>query len=213
MPRHDDKPGDIRITVPRVATPARADCIRRCYIGATHTRRSGSRTPGAKPVRRATAQGAERFFSQFAVQRATSSSGCAILSTTSLHSRRTFLPFDLKHGVERKFKEIPKQLHKDGLIKRSLDCGGPEFQRFQKLIEYRDGLVHATASRFETTGRPSRRATGSVEGRVGCPATSLGSTMSLELFSLSCRRILKRHRRLGCQPGHDGSSGPRTDVV
>jgi hypothetical protein len=62
-----------------------------------------------------------------------------------------YFPFDRKRGVIEKFKEVPKQLAKDGLIRDALDCGGPEFVAFRKLVEYRDGLVHAIASRPDTS--------------------------------------------------------------
>jgi hypothetical protein len=70
----------------------------------------------------------------------------------------TYFPPDSKRGVREKFREIPKVLHKDGRIKSPLDCGGQEFAEFHRLVDLRDGLVHASASRPETTGqRPEER--------------------------------------------------------
>jgi hypothetical protein len=61
-----------------------------------------------------------------------------------------YFPDESKRGVTEEFKAVPKQLSSDGLILRSLDCGGREFADFRQLITYRDGLVHASASRPDT---------------------------------------------------------------
>ena len=65
-----------------------------------------------------------------------------------------YFPTGARRGVTEKFREIPKELHRDRRVKGSLDCGGPEFTSFQKLVAFRDGLVHASASRPETSGQP-----------------------------------------------------------
>lgn len=68
---------------------------------------------------------------------------------------KKYFPAGTKRGVVDKLKEIPKQLHKDGTISGTLDCGGQEWRNFQELVDdYRDGLVHASASRPETDGQP-----------------------------------------------------------
>jgi hypothetical protein len=66
-----------------------------------------------------------------------------------------YFPVGHKRGVTEKFKEVPKQLAHDGLIRQPLDCGGPEFAAFRQLVEYRDGLVHASASRPDTSSLPA----------------------------------------------------------
>ena len=58
-----------------------------------------------------------------------------------------FFPPSEKRGVLEKFKAFPKELARQGRIKASLDCGGAEFRAFQQLVQFRDGLVHAAASR------------------------------------------------------------------
>jgi hypothetical protein len=58
-----------------------------------------------------------------------------------------YFPPGKKRGVREKFKKVPKELKKDGLIAGFLDCSGREWQKFCDLVTYRDGLVHATASR------------------------------------------------------------------
>jgi hypothetical protein len=66
----------------------------------------------------------------------------------------TYFPpgINYKRGVAEKFREISKQLVADGRIAVSLDCSGHEWQEFQRLVKFRDGLVHASASRPETAG-------------------------------------------------------------
>ena len=54
--------------------------------------------------------------------------------------------------LKKNFREIPKQLVADSRIAVALDCSGREWQEFQKLVKFRDGLVHANASRPETAG-------------------------------------------------------------
>jgi hypothetical protein len=52
-------------------------------------------------------------------------------------------------------KGIPKLLKEDGLVSGALGCGGHEWSEFQELVkDYRDGLVHAAASRPETGCQP-----------------------------------------------------------
>jgi hypothetical protein len=65
-----------------------------------------------------------------------------------------YCPADDKRGVLRKLKEIPKKLKEDGLVSGTLDCGRKEWNDFDKLVQYRHGLVHAAASRPETDGQP-----------------------------------------------------------
>jgi len=68
---------------------------------------------------------------------------------------KRYFPAGQKWGVLKKLKEIPKLLNRDGLVTGALDCGGQEWRDFQELVDnYRDGLVHAAASRPETDGQP-----------------------------------------------------------
>lgn len=55
-----------------------------------------------------------------------------------------------KRGVLEKFKEMTKQLKDDDCIAGTLDCSGREYQAFVRLVDFRDGLVHAMASRPST---------------------------------------------------------------
>jgi hypothetical protein len=65
-----------------------------------------------------------------------------------------YFPVGLRRGVCDKFRQIPKQLVDDGRLPARLDCGGREFAAFNDLVDYRDGLVHASASRPQTTAWP-----------------------------------------------------------
>lgn len=61
-----------------------------------------------------------------------------------------YFPSGLHRGVTDKWREIPKELYRDGKIRAKPDWGGVEWQNFRRLVDYRDGLVHASASRPET---------------------------------------------------------------
>jgi hypothetical protein len=67
---------------------------------------------------------------------------------------KKYFPADGRRGVLEKLKEIPKELKEDGLVPGALDCGGQEWSDFREVVDYRDGLVHAAASRPETDGQP-----------------------------------------------------------
>jgi len=64
-------------------------------------------------------------------------------------------PVGAKRGATEKFREIPKQLAQEGRVPAALDCGGAEFAAFARLVEYRDGLVHASACRPDRTDLPA----------------------------------------------------------
>ncbi len=65
---------------------------------------------------------------------------------------RNYLPSDDRRGVTDRWKEIPKKLLEDELIPAKPDLGGPHGTEWLRLVDYRDGLVHANASRPETAG-------------------------------------------------------------
>jgi hypothetical protein len=65
-----------------------------------------------------------------------------------------YFPSGEKRGVKDKWKDIPKQLYKDGLIAALPDNSGVERKSFMDLIAMRDGLVHARTSRPEKTLQP-----------------------------------------------------------
>jgi hypothetical protein len=68
-----------------------------------------------------------------------------------------YFPAGKKRGVREKLKKIPEQLKKDGLVSGALVCRGQEWDDFLEVVAYRDGLVHAAASRPETDGQPENK--------------------------------------------------------
>ena len=58
-----------------------------------------------------------------------------------------YLPSDDRRGIWQRWKEVPKSLKADGLIRDTQDLSGMLWTEFTELIELRDGLVHARASR------------------------------------------------------------------
>jgi hypothetical protein len=62
-----------------------------------------------------------------------------------------------RRGVRRRWKEVLKQLLENGKIGKEPDLGGRHEQEWKRLVDYRDGLVHARASRPQTTARPNER--------------------------------------------------------
>jgi hypothetical protein len=59
----------------------------------------------------------------------------------------TYFPSGVRRGADEKWREIPKRLHADRLIPHTPDFGGPHGEEWGTLLEYRDGLIHAAASR------------------------------------------------------------------
>lgn len=67
---------------------------------------------------------------------------------------KKYFPPGAKRPLLEKLREIPKELASDGLVPAALDCGGQEWTNFREVVDYRDGLVHAAASRPGTDGQP-----------------------------------------------------------
>jgi hypothetical protein len=59
-------------------------------------------------------------------------------------------------SVTDKWKDIPKELVRDGLITSAPDNGGTTWSEFDTLVEYRNGLLHAAASRPATPEQPEK---------------------------------------------------------
>jgi hypothetical protein len=66
-----------------------------------------------------------------------------------------YFPQGRKRGVFEKWKDIPEQLRDEGLIPKVPQRGDVHSGDWRKLIDYRDGLVHARASRPETKSQSS----------------------------------------------------------
>jgi hypothetical protein len=69
---------------------------------------------------------------------------------------KTYFPPGTQRGVDEKWKTIPRKLQDDGLIPAVPDLGGPHGEQWLRLIDYRDGLVHASASRPATDSLPDK---------------------------------------------------------
>lgn len=62
-----------------------------------------------------------------------------------------YFPLGMKIPVRDKWKNVPKELHRDGLIVEAPDWSDQVWNNWLKLIDYRDGLVHAVSSLPETS--------------------------------------------------------------
>jgi hypothetical protein len=81
--------------------------------------------------------------------------GVAILKRDYRRLNKYFPPGRHK-SVTDKWKDIPKELKDDGLIPATPPLNTPgDWGDFQKLIEYRNGLIHARSSRPETSSLPA----------------------------------------------------------
>lgn len=64
-----------------------------------------------------------------------------------------YFPPDCRRSICEKWKQIPKDLKSDGRIRDVPDPGGKTWGAFVRLVRFRNGLVHAQASRPETEGQ------------------------------------------------------------
>jgi hypothetical protein len=104
-----------------------------------------------------------------------------------------FFPPGKKRGVTEKWRDIPRLLHKLKLISGLPDFGGKHGDRWQTLVAYRDGFVHAAAS------RPSTRFQSAGEK----PVPPLGALDALEpgwAVRIVVERIRLLHRAVGTTP-------------
>ena len=68
-----------------------------------------------------------------------------------------FFPTGDRRGIRDRWKEVTKELEAQGLIPRAPDLSGSTWQDFRRLVDYRDGLVHALASRPESAALPAEK--------------------------------------------------------
>ncbi len=66
-----------------------------------------------------------------------------------------FFPPGERRGVAEKWKEVPKALLGAALISAVPDLGKPYWQDWLDLVDLRNGLIHARASRPETNSQPA----------------------------------------------------------
>lgn len=64
-----------------------------------------------------------------------------------------YFPAGQHSGVKERWKEVTRNLDKDNRIKNTHDfCHSTAWQEFNRLIDFRNGLLHGGASRPETAG-------------------------------------------------------------
>jgi hypothetical protein len=59
-------------------------------------------------------------------------------------------------SITDKWKRVPKELHSKSLIANPPNLGGVTWAQFSKLVDYRNGLLHARSSRAVTPGQPDK---------------------------------------------------------
>jgi len=67
-----------------------------------------------------------------------------------------YFPLDDRRGIRDRWKEVLKQLEKEKLIAQAPNFLLPYWEAFLRLIAYRDGLVHALASRPSSSAAPPK---------------------------------------------------------
>jgi len=66
-----------------------------------------------------------------------------------------YFPEESRRGIREKYRELPRRLHGAGLLPELPDFGGPHGEQWNRLVEYRDSLIHAVVSRpDQSTGNP-----------------------------------------------------------
>ena len=66
-----------------------------------------------------------------------------------------YFPFDRKLGIRDRWPAVVKELRDDGRIATTQNLGGTIWANFRNLVDYRDGVLHAKASRSDVAGSPS----------------------------------------------------------
>ena len=64
----------------------------------------------------------------------------------------TYFPPGARRSVTEKWKETTKALASNGLIQSAPSFEGKTWVNFRRLVEFRNGLIHARASRPQTAG-------------------------------------------------------------
>jgi len=72
-----------------------------------------------------------------------------------IHLNKYFPPGS-REGVRDKWKDVPKKLKNDNFIPAVPDLSQPYWRAFRRLVDLRNGLVHARASRPETAQQPQK---------------------------------------------------------
>jgi hypothetical protein len=65
-----------------------------------------------------------------------------------------YFPAGRKLGIREKWKLVPRELASNKKIPKTPSFGSSDWSEFVKLVEYRDGLIHASASRPTSPSNP-----------------------------------------------------------
>ncbi len=103
---------------------------------------------------------------------------------------RIYFPPRKKRGVDEKWRDIPKRLHDAKLIPQLPDFRDPHGKEWNILIKYRDGLVHAVASRPQTTSQ-------AVTERPVPSKTELGNLKAGWAIRVVIERVRRLHKATG----------------
>lgn len=104
-----------------------------------------------------------------------------------------YFPSDDKRGVSQRYKDVPKALHADRWLPVRPDLGGSHGTEWLMLVAYRDGLVHAKASRPVVIGPGATHA-----GQP--PAPSLEQLRDLRpgwALQVTAERVRRLHQAAG----------------
>jgi hypothetical protein len=66
----------------------------------------------------------------------------------------TYFPLDDKRGIRDRWKEVLKALQADGRLNQLPSVGDKNDEEWVRLVLYRDGLIHASSSRPESSRAP-----------------------------------------------------------
>jgi hypothetical protein len=89
-----------------------------------------------------------------------------------------YFPPGKRHRLADKWKKIPKQLCKGGYLGRTPNLGGANWQDFKTLVCYRNGLVHARASRPETSKKNPKTKKKPTDGKNPVPTMTTLNSLS-----------------------------------
>ena len=81
--------------------------------------------------------------------------GCASVTAGQM---TPWITANMNVRVRDKWKSVPARLLREELIKGKPDNSGKTWSEFGALVEYRNGLLHAAASRPTTPGQPDEEA-------------------------------------------------------
>ena len=61
-----------------------------------------------------------------------------------------YFPFGVHRGIRQRWRDVIRKAHSDGLIGSMPDFGKAYWEKFEVLVQYRNGLVHGNSSRPDT---------------------------------------------------------------